>query len=64
MTARTFHKTEFQKLRPPTERKVVTAARKVNLTDTIDELLYWLGTYVSEKKLQEFGFRAAGKRMF
>jgi hypothetical protein len=52
--AQTFHRNEFQKLRPPTERKVINAARKAGLVDTVGELVYWLGAYVADKKLREF----------
>ena len=53
-TAKAFHRTEFQKLRPPTERKVINAARKAGLVDSMGELVHWLGAYVRDEKLREF----------
>lgn len=51
---KTFYRNEFMKLRPPTERKVINAARKAGLLDSMSELVHWLGAYVREEKLREF----------
>lgn len=54
MNTKNFYKLMAQTLRPPTERKIVNMARKLELRDSLNELVYWLGAYVREAKLQEF----------
>lgn len=52
--AKTFYRNQFMKLRPPTERKIISAARKAAVSDSMSELVHWLGTYVRDEKLKEF----------
>lgn len=55
MRAKDFYKEYANTLRPPTARKIINLARKLNLKDNVSEIIYFTG--LSEKQASEFSIR-------
>lgn len=52
MRAKDFYKEYANTLRPPTARKIINLARKLNLKDNVSEIICFTG--LSEKQASEF----------